>query len=123
MVDSGTTTWIDGEVAEMSPANQYLTSFYFMITTFSTVGYGDMSANNAYEKIFCILIMCIGVTAFAMGTSTLTNVLQTYNQEDKHLQEKIGMLDQIHKDYFLPLKLYENVKKSIKCQHSKDIED
>lgn len=74
-----------------------------MITTFSTVGYGDMSANNSLEKFFCILIMCIGVTAFAMGTSTLTNVLQSYDQEDKNLQDKINKLDQIHKDYFLPL--------------------
>lgn len=75
MVDEGTTTWMDGEVSEMNKLSQYITSFYFMITTFSTVGYGDMSANNTLEKIFCILIMCIGVTAFAMGTSTLTNVL------------------------------------------------
>ena len=50
-----------------------------MITTFSTVGYGDMSATNPYEKIFCILLMLLGVTAFAAGTSTLTNLLQSYD--------------------------------------------
>lgn len=58
-----------------SQSEIYLTSFYFTITTFSTVGYGDINAVNNYEKIFCVLIMLIGVTAFAAGTSFLTNLL------------------------------------------------
>ena len=64
-----------GDVEQMTVQGQYLTSFYFIITTFSTVGYGDISANNPTEKIFCILVMIVGVTAFAAGTSTLTNLL------------------------------------------------
>lgn len=94
----------------MSNSERYLTSFYFIITTFSTVGYGDISATNTIEKIFCILIMCFGVTAFALGTSELTNLISTYDQENAKLQEKILLLNRIYKEYFLPLKLYENVK-------------
>lgn len=93
------------------------------MTTFSTVGYGDISATNKTEKIFCIFVMCVGVTAFAAGTSTLTNLLQTFDQEDKNLQDKIDMLNKIYNDYCLPLQLYENVKKSIKYYHKTDIED
>ena len=66
----------------MSNENKYLTSFYFIITTFSTVGYGDISATNSIEKVFCIIIMCLGVTAFAAGTSELTNILSSYDQEN-----------------------------------------
>jgi len=59
----------------MDQPELYLTAFYFIITTFSTVGYGDMSASNPIEKVFCIIIMCVDVTAFASGTSELTNLL------------------------------------------------
>lgn len=59
----------------MNGVDLYLTAFYFIITTFSTVGYGDISATNSIEKIFCIIIMVLGVTAFAAGTSELTNLL------------------------------------------------
>ena len=69
----------------MSKTKLYLISFYFIITTFSTVDYGDYSANNTSETIFCIVTMVVGVTAFAMGTSTLTNLLQTYDTENKHM--------------------------------------
>lgn len=73
------------------------------MTTFSTVGYGDISANNTAEKIFCIVVMIVGVTAFAAGTSTLTNLLSSYEQENKNVQEKIDVLNRIYKEYYLPL--------------------
>ena len=107
----------------MSNSDRYLTSFYFIITTFSTVGYGDISATNTLEKFFCIIIMCVGVTAFAAGTSELTNLLQTYDQENSRLQEKIFILNRIYKEYNLPLNVYENVKQSIRYQFKNDIEE
>ena len=42
-------TWMDGSIKDLPLKEQYLTAFYFTITTFSTVGYGDISANNPYE--------------------------------------------------------------------------
>lgn len=66
---------MSGDVENMSGQEQYLTSIYFIVTTFSTVGYGDISATNTSEQVFCIIIMFVGVTAFAAGTSTLTNLL------------------------------------------------
>jgi len=50
-------------------------SIYFIITTFSTVGYGDISLNNAYEWTFCTVIMLFGVFAFAVGTGTMTGII------------------------------------------------
>lgn len=67
--------------------------------------------------------MIVGVTAFAAGTSSLTNLLQSYDHENARLQEKVLMLNRIYKDYCLPLKLYENVKKSLRYQYKNDIED
>ena len=67
--------------------------------------------------------MVVGVTAFAAGTSSLTNLLQNYDTENAKLQEKVLMLNRIYKEYCLPLKLYENVKKSLRHQYKNDIED
>lgn len=107
----------------MSNSEIYLTSFYFIITTFSTVGYGDISGGCTYEKIFCLIVMVFGVTAFGAGISSLTNLLQTYDTENAKLQEKVLMLNRIYKEYCLPLRLYENVKKSLHYQYNNDIED
>ena len=89
-----------------------MTSFYFTIATFSTVGYGDIIAKNKYEKIFCVIIMIVGVTAFAAGTSALTNLLSNYDHENEKFQQKVLLLNRIYKEYCLPLELYDNIKKT-----------
>jgi hypothetical protein len=33
----------------------YVTAFYFAIVTMTTVGYGDVTANNKYEKLVSIV--------------------------------------------------------------------
>ena len=107
----------------MSGPDRYLTAFYFIITTFSTVGYGDMSATNALEKVFCIIIMILGVTAFAAGTSELTNLIQNFDHENAQLKEQLFFLNRLYKEYCLPLSLYENIKHSIQSQCNDDIEE
>ena len=43
-----------------SPEKQYLVSLYFIITTSTTVGYGDISANNDVEMFFAMVFMVTG---------------------------------------------------------------
>ena len=52
-----------------------MTSFYFTITTVTTVGYGDFSAATFNEKIISICMMVSGVIAFSMASAALTNYI------------------------------------------------
>lgn len=66
-------TWMDDdEVRSMTEGEVYLMSMYFAVTTITTVGYGDISANNTIERVFCVIIEMIGVTLFTTAASTLT---------------------------------------------------
>ena len=124
MVEDEGAHWLkDDKFEGMSDDEIYLTSFYFIITTFSTVGYGDISATNSFEKVFCIVIMVLGVTAFAAGTSELTNLLSNYDQENAVLQEKLHILNRIFKEYSLPLELYESAKQSLNYIFKNDLEE
>jgi hypothetical protein len=63
----------------MGKGEQYLTSFYFTVTTITTVGYGDISASTNGEKYFCILIMITGVVSFSVLSGSLANILSNYD--------------------------------------------
>lgn len=63
-------------ISHLSTPDQYVTSFYFTITTITTVGYGDISATTFFEKVICILIMLLGVMAFSFMSGALTNYIQ-----------------------------------------------
>lgn len=116
-------TFLDESFKEKSVGDQYLTSLYFIITTFSTVGYGDISASNSVEKMLCIIAMLVGVAAFSTGTSAITNLLTNYDQENQKLNKNIEILNKIHKSHELPLEVFEDVKRSIKFQFNHDIEE
>jgi len=58
----------------MNGSELYLTAFYFTTTTITTVGYGDISGNTVVEKIYCIIIMMIGVISFSFASASLTNL-------------------------------------------------
>ncbi|XP_028397826.1 potassium voltage-gated channel subfamily H member 6-like isoform X2 [Dendronephthya gigantea] len=44
---------------------RYLTSLYFTLTCLTSVGFGNVSANTDFEKLFTILSMLIGALLFA----------------------------------------------------------
>jgi hypothetical protein len=62
-------------IEDVNKAELYLTSFYFTITTITTVGYGDFSAKTFTEKIINILVMLIGVIGFSYGSGSFTSYI------------------------------------------------
>ena len=44
------------------------------------MGYGDVSAKTAYEMIYCIVLMVIGVTGFTFVSGALSSIMQNHDQ-------------------------------------------
>ena len=59
---------LDGE--EKSISDQLVITMYFMLTTISTVGYGDYYPTSIGEKFLGIVFQIIGVTIIASVQST-----------------------------------------------------
>ena len=57
-------------------ASTYVLSFYFVVTVWTTVGFGDMSATNTAEQIFCVFTMITGSVMFAVLISEVQEVQQ-----------------------------------------------
>ena len=70
-------------------------SFYFIVTTTSTVGYGDLSASTTVERFFCIVTMLAGVTAFTFISGALSSILSNYDNQQAQLQEKLLYLGKL----------------------------
>ena len=61
--------------SEESDPSKYVIAFYFTVTTISTVGYGDISGTNDYERGTCCVLMVLGVTFFSIASGTFTNLI------------------------------------------------
>ena len=88
--------WIDlKDYNDQSGGEIYTTAVYFCITTITTVGYGDITGNTTGERIFCILLMLLGVIAFSFATGSLSSILSQYDSAQKKFKQDMKLLDQL----------------------------
>ena len=59
------------------------------------MGYGDITAYNLMEQIFCIVLMMIGVVSFSFATGALSSILTNLDSKEAALKEKIATLNDI----------------------------
>jgi len=121
---SGYINWVSNNVSmneekskEHSAAELYIASFYFVITTITTVGYGDFSAETAVERVACCIMMIIGVLSFSFSTGSLSSFLTQLDGQKAAMKAKLHTLDQIQHKYDLSFELYDEIRKMIRVEH------
>lgn len=106
-----------------SNSHMYTVSFYWTITTITTVGFGDINGVTNTERIFCTIVMIIGVFSFSFANGSLASILSNYDSTNASYQEKLLTLNRIYKNYCLPLDLYIRIKRSLGYENKKISED
>ena len=105
-------TWkgSDSYITNLELWDLYVTSFYFTVSTITTVGYGDIRGYNTSERSLCIVFMLLGVISFSFATGSFSQILQNYDQAYQKLESKIAILNRIYQEKYLPLDLYTKLK-------------
>ena len=73
----------------------YIASMYFVLTTFTTVGFGDINGVTIPERLFCLLLMLVGAIAFSFSISSLSSMLQALDTRSAQLRERLATLNSI----------------------------
>lgn len=111
-------TWIvDAELTKLNTTQLYVAAIYFVVTTITTVGYGDISGQNMAERLFCSILMLIGVLSFSFSTGSLANMFSTRDRNKQDLNEKLNTLKEIETRYKLSPNLHEEILKMIRLEH------
>ena len=94
----------------------YISSFYFTVTTVTTVGFGDMTAKTTLEQVFVCGLMLLGVIGFSFATGSLSSILSNLDSADAKLKEKLNILENIKRDYQIGAGLYEELRQALRFE-------
>lgn len=98
----------------------YITSIYWVVTTLTTVGYGDIYGTTEAEYIFTMVVEFIGILVFSIIMSTVNSFLSAQGDIDiieaksDEVDVWLVKLDNSRMSKSLPKILYDKVKDYIK---------
>jgi len=113
-------TWLTNPNHNVSkttdPTTIYITSLYWVVTTLTTVGYGDITGKTEEEFLFTMVVEFIGILVFSIIMSTVNGFLSAQGDVDivevKSDQVDVWLvkLDNSRLSKSLPKILYDKIK-------------
>ena len=73
----------------------YLISFYYLITTMTTVGYGDIVCGSFNEIIFQIILLSAGIIVYSFIVSSIGNYVKNESHASMKFDKDEGILEEI----------------------------
>ena len=97
--------------------DKYIKSLYFIVTSLTTVGYGDIVCKSMIERVYQIIILAIGSIFYPYLISTIGNFINKDSNATIKKDKDLLMLEKIRKDYpNISFKLYNNIYKYIESK-------
>ena len=119
---------IQNNISEDNYSTVYIASFYFIIATITSVGYGDISGYSRKEHIFQIFLLIIGIIAYSWLVSSISNYVRENNKDTTYFLSKVKILEEIRmshpemdKDLYHKIYLYLKTLKLIHQSKDKDL--
>ncbi len=101
----------------------YIKSFYWAVTTLTTIGYGDITPDNNVGRIFTCFIMIIGVGMYGIVIGNISRMLASADRYKEQSREKINDLLMFMKHYRIPDKLQHAAINHYSHLYSKRLSD
>ena len=71
----------------------YLNAYYFVCITMNTVGYGDITAQNSYEKVFSIIFIYMACGLFAYSLNSIGMIVSNIAKRNDEFQKNKTLIN------------------------------
>jgi len=114
VIDDSNDNWVVyNNFLEEPPLDIYIISFYFVIQTFTTCGYGDIYSKRNVEFIFRIIVMFFGVFLYGIFSGRIVDYRSQKMADDELLAKKIQALERINAKYQLSSVTFQSIMEKL----------
>ncbi|CAG9311648.1 unnamed protein product [Blepharisma stoltei] len=99
----------------------YIASIYFIFTTLTTVGYGDIHAYTKSERAFVFVLMALGVAFYSYTISNLSTIMANMDSKTSNLRNRLNALNDFAKATKLPDDLKQKIKAHILLNYEENM--
>ena len=77
----------------LNPVTKYITSIYWVVTTLTTVGYGDYKGFTSSEYIVTMIVEFIGILFFSIMMGSINEIFLESSAETDIIDSKLESVD------------------------------
>lgn len=117
-------TWIGASLAGLNPYERYVTTLYWSVVTFTTVGYGDFSPVNSAEQIWGMIYMMMNIIWQSWFIGSITLLAVKSDEKTGCYRDTLQMLDQYSKIHNFDHGFHKRLKTQLKLDfNNREISD
>ena len=107
--------------SDYSYGELYFIGIYYIITTVTTVGYGDITCATPNEKIFGIIVEIVGIIAYSYVLTSISNYVRSKKDAEEEYFKKYKILQEIKITYKdLSDDLFDRINRYIKNKQNNE---
>lgn len=104
-------TWMSRyNMLDADPSKIYLASVYYILTTITSCGFGDIYSVTIKERILTCIWMVVGVAFYSYVISNLSSIISSMDFQSSVLQTKLEGLRKVSDELRIPDNIYLKVK-------------
>jgi CRP-like cAMP-binding protein len=103
-----------GAVENLSGYERYVTTLYWSVVTFTTVGYGDFSPVNSAEQIWGMIYMLLNIILHSWIIGSITLLIVKHDEKTGEYRNRLQVLDQYSRMHSLGRPLQKRLKTQLK---------
>ncbi|XP_066919180.1 potassium voltage-gated channel subfamily H member 2-like isoform X3 [Clytia hemisphaerica] len=111
---NGTLSRLSSNVIRMTQSQRYIASMYYIVSSLTSVGFGNIAATTELEQMFSIITMLLGALMYACIFGNMVAIVQRLYSKASTFHTQMNTIREFMKFYKIPEELRQSINNYVR---------